>query len=255
MDGLIRAVELVKHYRMGDQVVQALQGVSVEVSSGEFCVIMGASGSGKSTLMHIMGCLDHPSSGELYIDGEDISRVSASRLAELRNRKIGFVFQQFNLLARTTAVHNVELPLLYAGVGSSERRKRAVASLEKVGLGHRLDHYPNQLSGGEQQRVAIARALINDPPIIMADEPTGNLDTRSGIDILEILQELNEAGITLVMVTHEREVAEHGDRIINLRDGMVRGEELVQDKRAAADLRDLLEADPVMASGENGDPG
>ena len=231
MDAIISAVDLVKHYRMGDQLVEALRGVSLKVRRGEFLVIMGASGSGKSTLMHIMGCLDHPTSGSLDIDGDDISRVNASRLAELRNGKIGFVFQQFNLLARTTAVHNVELPLLYAGVSSAERRRRATAALERVGLGHRMGHYPNQLSGGEQQRVAIARALINDPPIIMADEPTGNLDTRSGMEILDILQELNGVGITLVMVTHEREVAEHGDRIILLRDGLITGTEEVSTKR------------------------
>jgi len=190
---IIRTTDLVKHYRMGDQVVEALRGVTLAVDHGEFLVIMGASG----------------------------------------NSKIGFVFQQFNLLARTTAVHNVALPLLYAGVGSSERRRRAEASLEKVGLGHRLGHYPNQMSGGGQQRVAIARALINDPPIIMADEPTGNLDTKSGVDILSILQELNVQGITLVMVTHEREVAEHGDRIVHVRDGLVSGTEGVLEKRVA----------------------
>ena len=190
---IIRTTDLVKHYRMGDQVVEALRGVTLAVDHGEFLVIMGASG----------------------------------------NSKIGFVFQQFNLLARTTAVHNVALPLLYAGVGSSERRRRAEASLEKVGLGHRLGHYPNQMSGGGQQRVAIARALINDPPIIMADEPTGNLDTKSGVDILSILQELNVQGITLVMVTHECEVAEHGDRIVHVRDGLVSGTEGVLEKRVA----------------------
>jgi len=227
MDAIIRAVDLVKHYSMGDQLVEALRGVSLEVLRGEFLVIMGASGSGKSTLMHIMGCLDHPTSGSLNIDGDDISSVSAGRLAELRNKKIGFVFQQFNLLARTTAVHNVELPLLYAGVNSADRRRRATAALQRVGLGHRLGHYPNQLSGGEQQRVAIARALINDSPIIMADEPTGNLDTRSGVEILNILDELHGAGMTLVMVTHEREVAERGDRIVHIRDGLIQNGEAV----------------------------
>lgn len=229
MNALIETRDLVKNYTMGDQTVEALRGVSLEIGDGEFVVIMGASGSGKSTLMHIMGCLDHPTSGSLVIDGEDISTVSSSRLAALRNRMIGFVFQQFNLLARTTAVHNVELPLLYAGIGSSERRRRAVAALEKVGLGHRLDHYPNQLSGGEQQRVAIARALINEAPIVMADEPTGNLDTKSGSEILSILKDLNSTGITLVMVTHERQVAESGDRIVHIRDG-----ELVDEGRVEA---------------------
>jgi len=230
---IIRTTDLVKHYSMGDQVVEALRGVTLAVGRGEFLVIMGASGSGKSTLMHIMGCLDHPTSGSLAIAGEDTSSMSPSRMAELRNSRIGFVFQQFNLLSRTTAVHNVALPLLYAGVGSGERRRRAEAALEKVGLGHRLGHYPNQMSGGEQQRVAIARALINDPPIIMADEPTGNLDTKSGVDVLSILQDLNGQGITLVMVTHEREVAEHGDRIVHVRDGLVSGIEGVGQKRVA----------------------
>lgn len=251
---IIQATDLVKHYSMGDQVVEALRGVNLSVSAGEFLVIMGSSGSGKSTLMHIMGCLDHPTSGKLLIDGEDISRVTDARLASLRNSKIGFVFQQFNLLSRTTALQNVALPLLYAGTTSADRRRRSTAALEKVGLGHRLTHYPNQLSGGEQQRVAIARALINDPPIIMADEPTGNLDTRSGVEILEILQELNDAGITLVMVTHERDVAEHGDRIVLVRDGLVRGEEVVSDRRSAADARAAIEeAMTKDSSGDGGD--
>ena len=251
MDAIVRAVDLIKHYQMGDQLVEALRGVSLEVRRGEFLVIIGASGSGKSTLMHIMGCLDHPTRGSLDIDGDDISRVGPSRLAELRNSKIGFVFQQFNLLARTTAVHNVELPLLYAGIGSAERRRRATTALERVGLGHRLGHYPNQLSGGEQQRVAIARALINDPPIIMADEPTGNLDTHSGLEILNILQELNGAGITLVMVTHEREVAEHGDRIILIRDGLLIGAEDVEVKRYAS--RPPAEVASASSAGDGGD--
>jgi putative ABC transport system ATP-binding protein len=254
MEVIIHTRDLVKHYKMGDQLVEALQGVSLEVRQGEFLVIMGASGSGKSTLMHIMGCLDRPTSGTVDIDGEDISLVSSARLAELRNNKIGFVFQQFNLLARTTAEINVELPLLYAGVGSSERRKRAVAALEQVGLGHRLSHYPNQLSGGEQQRVAIARALITRPPIIMADEPTGNLDTRSGIEILEILQDLNGKGITLVMVTHEREVAEHGDRIVHIRDGKIRGDEPVAKRRVASDMRAVIEAESAAERDEEGAP-
>lgn len=244
---IIKSVDLVKQYRMGDTIVEALRGVSVEVERGEFVVIMGSSGSGKSTLMHILGCLDHPTSGELWIDGEDVNRMNGSRLAEMRNSHIGFVFQQFNLLARTAAVSNVELPLLYAGVSSSERKKRAQEALERVGLSHRMGHYPSQLSGGEQQRVAIARALINTPSILMADEPTGNLDTKSGIEILAILQKLNENGITLVMVTHESNLAEHGDRVVHLRDGLVRAEEKVENKGVAAGERLVPTGDEGLA--------
>jgi putative ABC transport system ATP-binding protein len=241
MENIIQASDLVKQYTMGDTLVEALRGVSLEVRSGEFLVLMGPSGSGKSTLMHIMGCLDHPTSGTLLVEGLDISKVGENKLAEMRNRKIGFVFQQFNLLARTSALNNVELPLLYAGVGAVERKRRAREALAKVGLLHRLGHYPSQLSGGEQQRVAIARALINHPAIIMADEPTGNLDTRSGIEILAILQELNQNGITLVMVTHEREVAEHGDRILLIRDGLVVGNESLTENRVDAEKRLALD--------------
>ena len=219
MEAVIQSKELVKHYVMGDTLVEALRGISLEVRRGEFLVLMGPSGSGKSTLMHIMGCLDRPTSGTLFLEGQDTGKISQNGLAEIRNRKVGFVFQQFNLLPRTSAVNNVALPLLYSGVGAGERRRRALLALETVGLSHRLKHYPSQLSGGEQQRVAIARALVNNPAIIMADEPTGNLDTRSGTEILSILQELNMNGITLVMVTHERDIAEHGDRKVHLRDG------------------------------------
>ncbi|HEY5532400.1 MAG TPA: ABC transporter ATP-binding protein [Candidatus Anoxymicrobiaceae bacterium] len=251
MAGIIQADNLVKKYTMGDTVVEALRGVSLEVKLGEFLVIMGASGSGKSTLMHIMGCLDHPTSGTLTVDGDDISKVSDNRLAEVRNRKIGFVFQKFNLLARTTALTNVELPLLYAGTGAIERHRRATEALNNVGLGHRLGHYPSQLSGGEQQRVAIARALINNPQIIMADEPTGNLDTRSGIEIMTILQELNGKGITLVLVTHEHELAEHGDRIVMLRDGAIVGQEAITEKRNTTNMRPNIEGER-LASGAGG---
>lgn len=243
MDPLILAENLVKKYLMGDQVVEALRGVSLVIEAGEFMVIMGASGSGKSTLMHILGCLDHPTSGSLFIRGENISRATSNRLAGLRNRTIGFVFQQFNLLARTTALSNVELPLLYSGTGMSERRQRATSALERVGLGHRLNHYPNQLSGGEQQRVAIARALVNEPPLIMADEPTGNLDTRSELEILSILKDLNRQGITIVMVTHDSLVAEHGDRIIHLRDGHVVGREDVEGGAGPRTPSGVIEAD------------
>jgi len=219
MEAVIQSRELVKHYVMGDTLVEALRGISLEVRRGEFLVLMGPSGSGKSTLMHIMGCLDRPTSGTLFLEGQDTGKIGQNGLAEIRNRKVGFVFQQFNLLPRTSAVNNVALPLLYSGVGAGERRRRALLALETVGLSHRLKHYPSQLSGGEQQRVAIARALVNNPAIIMADEPTGNLDTRSGTEILSILQELNMNGITLVMVTHESGIAEHGDRKVHLRDG------------------------------------
>jgi putative ABC transport system ATP-binding protein len=221
MEVIIQSKELVKHYMMGDTLVEALRGISLEVQRGEFLVLMGPSGSGKSTLMHIMGCLDHPTSGTLLLEGQDTSKIGQNGLAEIRNRKVGFVFQQFNLLPRTSAINNVELPLLYAGAGAGERRRRALLALERVGLAHRLKHYPSQLSGGEQQRVAIARALVNNPAIILADEPTGNLDTRSGTEVLATLQELNMNGITLVMVTHERDVAEHGDRRVHLRDGQL----------------------------------
>lgn len=229
-DAMIIAENLVKVYRMGESTVEALRGVSLTVQEGEFLSIMGPSGSGKSTLMHILGCLDHPTSGKLLIDGENMSKATDNRLAEIRNRKIGFVFQQFNLLPRTSALGNVELPLLYSGVGSVERRRRAREALERVGLGHRIAHLPNQLSGGEQQRVAIARALINNPAIIMADEPTGNLDTKAGAEVLKILDNLNEHGITLLLVTHEREVAEHANRIIYLRDGEIVNSEFLREK-------------------------
>jgi putative ABC transport system ATP-binding protein len=248
MNPIIETRDLVKHYRMGDTVVEALRGVSLQVQKSEFLVIMGASGSGKSTLMHIMGCLDHPTSGALLIDDEDVSRVSSNRLAEMRNKKIGFVFQQFNLLARASALNNVELPLLYSGASAIERRRVAKESLEQVGLSHRMSHLPSQLSGGEQQRVAIARALVNNPSIIMSDEPTGNLDTRSGQEVLAILQDLNEKGITLVMVTHEREVAEHGDRIVHLRDGQVLGSGPVSEKRRASHV--LTQPDEEQAAPE-----
>jgi putative ABC transport system ATP-binding protein len=221
MEDFIRATGLVKNYTLGSHVIEALRGVSLAVRKGEFLVLMGPSGSGKSTLLHIMGCLDHPTSGTLTIQGKDVIGLNDNSRAVLRNRDIGFVFQQFNLLPRTTALSNVELPLLYAGVGSGERKRRAREALDRVGLSHRISHYPSQLSGGEQQRVAIARALVNDPGIILADEPTGNLDTRSGMEILNELDELNAQGMTLVMVTHEREVADHGDRILEMRDGLV----------------------------------
>ncbi|HVV27775.1 MAG TPA: ABC transporter ATP-binding protein [Rhizomicrobium sp.] len=213
-----------KVYKLGDNVVHALRGVSLEIGAGEFVAITGPSGSGKSTMMHILGCLDRPTEGHYLLNGRDVSKLSRDELAEIRNRQIGFVFQGFNLLPRTTAVENVEVPLLYSRpvVPAAERRERAMKALEAVGLGDRFDHHPNQLSGGQQQRVAIARALVNEPTLILADEPTGNLDTKTSIDVMRALQELRERrGITIVLITHEPDIAAYGTRIVSVRDGMV----------------------------------
>jgi putative ABC transport system ATP-binding protein len=232
---------LVKTYVVGEVEVRALRGVSLEVRQGEFVAVTGPSGSGKSTLMHILGCLDRPTAGQYVLDGQDVSRMSKDQLAEVRNKQIGFVFQGFNLLSRTTAVDNVELPLLYRRIKASERRKRAMEALTTVGLGQRADHHPNQLSGGQQQRVAIARALITNPSILLADEPTGNLDTRTSVEVMGIFQHLNlERGITVLLITHERDIAEYGTRIISCRDGQIVSDQPVLGRRIAEDeLRTL----------------
>jgi putative ABC transport system ATP-binding protein len=224
MPPVIAIRNLVKTYVVGEHEVKALRGVTLEVQRGEFLSVTGPSGSGKSTFMHIVGCLDRPTSGQYLLDGQDVSRMSKDALAAVRNRKIGFVFQGFNLLARTSALDNVELPLLYGGspLKTAERHKRAHEMLSAVGLGDRSDHHPNQLSGGQQQRVAIARALINNPSILLADEPTGNLDTRTSIEVMGLFQRLNvERGITVLLITHEADIAEYGTRIVTFRDGHV----------------------------------
>jgi putative ABC transport system ATP-binding protein len=226
--------DITKMYRMGEIEVHALRGVTVKIYEGEFLSIMGPSGSGKSTLMNILGCLDQPSSGQYFLDGEDVSKLSEQSLARVRNKKIGFVFQSFNLLKRTSALRQVELPLIYAGVPG--RSKRAKSALESVGLGQRLDHLPSELSGGQQQRVAIARALVTEPAMILADEPTGNLDSRSGTEVMQIFQRLNrEQGITTIFVTHDPWIARHTQRVIMLRDGKVVADREIAEPLIAGD--------------------
>ena len=234
---LIRITGLRKSYVLGDVTVHALRGVDVEIARGTFVTVVGASGSGKSTFMNILGLLDRPTGGQYYLEGEDVSSFDRDRRAVLRNRKIGFVFQNFNLLPRTSALENVELPLLYNGqpLSAAERDRKALGLLQAVGLGERAHHTPNQLSGGQQQRVAIARALVNDPEILLADEPTGNLDTRTSVEIMEILQRLNrDKGITIILITHEHDIAEYGHRVITFRDGRVVSDQPVETRRDAA---------------------
>ena len=233
---VISVRNLVKTYIVGEVQVRALRGINLDVQRGEFLAVSGTSGSGKSTFMHIVGCLDKPTSGQYLLDDQDVSRMSKDSLATVRNKKIGFVFQGFNLLSRTSALDNVELPLLYgnANLKTAERHKRATEMLELVGLGNRTDHHPNQLSGGQQQRVAIARALINNPSILLADEPTGNLDTKTSIEVMGIFQRLNkERGITVVLITHEMDIAEYGTRTVTFRDGQVVADKAVARRRQA----------------------
>jgi putative ABC transport system ATP-binding protein len=233
---LVKLVDVHKTYRTGEMEVHAVRGVSLEIRPGEFVALMGASGSGKSTLMNILGCLDRPTSGHYVLDGADVSGLDRDRLADIRNRKIGFVFQNFNLLSRTSARENVELPLVYSEqrLTNAQLREKADLVLGSVGLAGREDHHPSQLSGGQQQRVAIARALVNDPEVVLADEPTGNLDSRTSIEIMGIFQQLNERGITIVMVTHEQDIAAYAQRNVVMRDGVVLGDSVVTQPLNAA---------------------
>jgi putative ABC transport system ATP-binding protein len=242
MPALIQLERVGKIYRMGDVEVHALVDVSLAIPRGQFVSIMGASGSGKSTLMNVIGCLDRPTSGRYFLDGTDVSRLSRNQLARIRNETIGFVFQHFNLLARTSARENVEVPLIYADVSARGRRERAMRALARVGIADRAGHQPNQLSGGQQQRVAIARALVNDPKLILADEPTGALDSRSSMELMELFQELGASGITIVLVTHEADIGRCAERMIAMRDGRIIGD-AAQRPRAAAELLAELQAE------------
>ena len=242
--GLIRLEDIHKVYEMGETQVHALRGVSLCVAGGEFVAVMGASGSGKSTLMNIIGCLDRQSLGEYFLGGTNVAGLGKHALAAIRNQRLGFVFQGFNLIARTTALENVAMPTLYSRIGREERARRALRALRLVGLEQRRDHFPSQLSGGQQQRVAIARALVNGPSILIADEPTGNLDSRTGVEIMAVLQELNHQGLTVVMVTHEPDIARFAKRNIVIRDGVVRRDGPVPDR---LDACGVLKAMPVMA--------
>jgi putative ABC transport system ATP-binding protein len=247
----VRLDDVRKTYKTGEVEVQAVRGVSIEIGQGEFVALMGSSGSGKSTLMNIIGCLDRPTAGRYFLDGEDVSSLSRDDLADVRNRKLGFVFQNFNLLARTSALENVELPLLYSDVAltSAQLREKAEHVLAAVGLEGRGDHTPSQLSGGQQQRVAIARALINDPEVLLADEPTGNLDSKTSVEVMGIFQSLNEKGITIIMVTHEPDIASYARRNIVMKDGLVRNDILVQNRlNAVNELERIKVGEPLEAA-------
>jgi putative ABC transport system ATP-binding protein len=249
----VRAIE--KIYVMGDVQVRALRGVSLTIHKGDFVAVMGASGSGKSTFMNLVGCLDKPTHGNYFLGGTDVGKLSRDQLARVRGKQIGFVFQGFNLLPRTSAIENVELPMLYQGINSKERRERAAEALSRVGLGDRLDHTPAQLSGGQQQRVAIARALVNRPTLLLADEPTGNLDSRTSVEVMAIFQELNDQGLTVLVVTHEPDIADHARRVVNFKDGLVLSDVQVSPRKVARDeLRSLDQEAAAEAAARPPDP-
>jgi len=237
---VIRVEDLHKYYDLGETKVHALRGVTVQIMPGEFVAIMGASGSGKSTFMNLLGCLDKPTSGRYFLNGEDVSGLTKHELARIRNQRIGFVFQGFNLLARTTALENTELPTLYAKIGRTERERRAKEALAMVGLANREDHFPSQLSGGQQQRVAIARALVNKPSLLLADEPTGNLDSRTSVEVMDIFQKLNDQGLTIILVTHEHDVAQFAKRQIVFRDGLVKFDEPIKERELASKVLEWM---------------
>jgi len=239
-NAVIRVEDVHKYYELGETRVHALRGVSVEIQHGEFVAIMGASGSGKSTFMNMVGCLDRPSSGRYLLEGIDVSKHDKKALAQIRNQKIGFVFQGFNLLARTTALENTALPTLYTKIDNDERQKRAIEALALVGLADRMEHFPSQMSGGQQQRVAVARALVNHPSILLADEPTGNLDSRTSVEIMEVFQDLNDKGLTIVMVTHEHDIAQFAKRVIVFRDGKIRKDDPVLNRPRASEVLKTL---------------